>query len=829
MQSFIPGRGRFAGLADMRDSISAASADSSDILKDSLAYKADTIPTRLDSIVTARDSIHPLADSLMPSDTLWAIDSIVTAELEFQRWFNSLSKKERKKYIYEQELPAKMAAALRKLEIKDSLKAAKDSVIAATPRILETYALPDSMQYKRIVTWQHDRYFNNLKINGLDTSYNYHFNDRPFLKEDVNGTHLGVTGSPVQTYNFFKRTEEENVIFYTPYQSYSYSAETLPLYNTKTPYTELAYWGTLFATREKEESNIKILTTQNILPEWNVTLEYRRFGGKGMLKREDVDNRTFVASTNYMGKRYLMHAGYIYNKIDKSENGGITDNFWIRDTTVEVREIDVHLSEASALTKKNTVFLDQSYRIPFNFIDNIARRKEEKALQARRDSILASGDSTAIAALNAEMAAEAGEEDDEVPADTLNRNITTGFIGHSSEYSVFTRYYEDNIGASDEAGRNFYNNNFYINPLASADSMRVMRLENRVYLRLQPWTDDGIVSRIDAGIGHKLLNYYNAAPDSYLYKNRNTVQNSLYAYAGVNGGYKKYLSWDAMGRYTFLGHEINDFSVSANLALSFYPFRKNRQSPLMLKAHFETSLDEPDHYQQQFYSNHYKWDNSFSKISTTKVEAGLHIPHWKLHAMFGYSLLGNNIYYDTQGIVRQNTRPMSVITAGLKKDFRLWMLHFDHNLLFQISSDQNVLPLPMLATDFRYYIQFDVVKNVMQMQIGADARYNTLWYAPAYNPVLGVFHNQDEERYGNAPYLDLFINIQWKRACIFIKAENLSMNWAKKSRDYFSAHHYINTPTAFKVGIFWPFYIQPNRNSSVGGGGGGGVQPNSMQ
>ena len=96
---------------------------------------------------------------------------------------------------------------------------------------------------------------------------------------------------------------------------------------------------------------------------------------------------------------------------------------------------------------------------------------------------------------------------------------------------------------------------------------------------------------------------------------------------------------------------------------------------------------------------------------------------------------------------------------------------------------------------------------------------HTKWYAPAYNPVLGVFHRQDEEQYGNCPYIDVFLNIQWKRACIFIKVENIGMGWPNDRADYFSAHHYINTQRAIKMGIFWPFYIQPGRNAKVGGGG----------
>lgn len=855
VQSFGLDVGRAGKFLYYSDSLSLRSyADTSSVSADSTEALSDTLPALPDSaaVILPRDTItvpdslketdplryryyvalkdsllrFEIRDSLIAAgdsielhllDSLYVRDSTEVAEMKFREWFGSLSRREKKKYIYEQELPAKIAEMTRKLEIKDSLKAVKDSIIGATPRILETYAVPDSMQYRRIITWDHDRYFNSINLKELDTTYNYHFNDYPYLKKDVNATHLGIAGGPVQLYNFFRREEEENVIFYTPYQMYSYTPENLPFYNTKTPYTELAYWGTLFANTEKEESNIKIMTTQNILPSWNITLEYHRFGGNGMLRREDTDNRTAVVSTNYLGKRYLMHAAFITNKITKSENGGIIDNFWIRDTTVDSREIDVHLTNASNLTKRKTVFLDQSYRIPFDFISRIGKRKEMKAEMARRDSILASGDSMAIASLGE---APLQPESPEASADTINTNITTAFIGHSSEYSVFTKMYTDEIGLTDEAGRDFYKDRFYLHPTSSADSMRVMRLENRIYMRLQPWAEDAIVSKLDVGVGHKLLNYYDTSPDTYIRKPSNTIQNSMYLYAGAEGGFKKYFRWDAFGHYTFLGSEINDFGIDGSVSFSTYPFRKAKDSPLTLKARFSTSLDEPDHYQQQFYSNHYRWSNDFGKISTTRVEAMLDIPRWKLNAAFGYSLLSNNIYYDTSGNARQYSGAMSIMTASLMKNFQLWKFHFDHNILFQLSSDQSVVPLPMLAMNLRYYFQFDVVKNVMQMQIGADGRYNTLWYAPAYNPVLGVFHNQDEEKYGNCPFIDVFINIQWKRACIFIKAVNLNQGWPNKSVDYFSAHHYINTQTAFKFGIYWPFYVQPKRNSSIAGNSG---------
>ena len=765
-----------------------------------------------------RDSLLQAGDTLEVKilDSLYIKDSTDIAVAAHNAWYASLTRRERKAYDVKQRLPELIAASNRKMEIKDSIKARRDSIIEATPRILETYAFPDSMHYKRIVTWQHDRYFNdvrNLRDQWVDTSYNNNFHEYPFFKQDVNASYLGVIGSPTQLYNYFERQEEDNAIFYTPYQIYSYTADNLPQYNTKTPYTELAYWGTLFANQKKEESNIKILTTQNITPSLNLTLEYHRFGGNGMLKREDTDNRTAVIAANYTGKKYLMHTGFIYNRVERSENGGIIDPMWIRDTTVDAKEIDVYLRNAENKLKRNTVFLDQTYRIPFSFKSR-TERMEARRNQAVRDSIMASGDSVAIAAMKAKEEAELALAATKADTAGINTDVTTAFIGHSSEYSVFRKTYTDAI--NDAAGREFYHDRFYINPTKSMDSLRVMRFENRAFLRLQPWKDDAIVSKIDVGIGDKLLSHYSFMPTDYLQGSTNVVQNSVYLYAGANGQFKKYLTWNAKGDYTFLGSEINDFGIEANLTMNAYPFRRARKSPLTLEAHFETSLREPDYYEQHLYTNHYKWDNDFSKISKTKAEASLSIPRWELAASFGYALLSNNIYYDTLGIVRQNTKPMSVMTATLSKDFRLWKFHLDHRATFQLSSNEEVMPLPMLALNLRYYLQFDVVKNVMQMQVGANGTFTTKWYAPAYNPVLGVFHNQNVEKFGNSPYIDVFANIQWKRVSLFFKAVNLNMGWPLKKADYFSAAGYIMPQRAFKFGISWPFWTLAGKNNKTG-------------
>ncbi|MCR5351242.1 MAG: putative porin [Bacteroidales bacterium] len=747
---------------------------------------ADTMEVAVDTTVrlSPRDSLKALLDSTLwdKLDSIYLADSTARAKEAFATWYAGLSRQERKKYDFEQKMLLKQARTDSLNKERERRKDIRDSIAETTPRILETYALPDSLHYKRLIAWTHDPDFGKIEAYVPDTSYNYRFHDYAFQRRDVNATWLGVAGSPVQTYNWFKRRSDENVEFYKAQETWSFSPRTLPHYNTKVPYTELAYFGTLFAKQAKESDNLHLFTTQNITPAFNFSLLFDRYGGGGILEQEETANKTTVVQANYLGKRYTMHAGYIGNTVTRQENGGIRDIGMIRDTTVDSRDIRVVLNGAKSKITKRTFFLDQQLRIPFTFIER---------WRARRDSTYSFN------------------------ADSLNRDITTAFVGHSSEFSTYARKYSDAI--SDEIGSDFYNDVFRYGQ-ASADSMRVQVLDNKVYLRLQPWSDDGAVSRLDIGVGDRLRSYF----DSTTVRPTNRVENSLYLYAGAEGRLFKSAYWDAKARFVTLGHGVGDFDVQANAGFRFFPFRRARKSPVSVDAHFESVLEEPTWYQQHINANHFQWDNDFGKISTTRIEGRIDIPHWRLSAEVGYALLAGNIYYDTQGIIRQHGQALSVLSTSLRKEFKLGPVHLDHRALMQVSSDPEVLPLPALALNFRYFIEFVVQRNeqrqnVMTMQIGADAYYNTAWNSPAWNPNLGVFYNQTERLYTNGPWFDIFINVQWKRACVFIKYQNAGMGWPLLHPDYFSADRYIVTQNGMdglKFGVFWPFYTQPGRRSA---------------
>ncbi|MCL1973502.1 MAG: putative porin, partial [Bacteroidetes bacterium] len=639
--------------------------------------------------------------------------------------------------------------------VKDSIKAVRDS-IRSQPRMMESFYFSDSLRYKRILVWTHDRYLNNSKMSTLDTLMNHTVHDYAFLKEDVGATYLGVAGTATLYHNYFKRKRVERFEAYNPYIGESFTPDNLPFYNTKSPSTHLAYYGTLFANKQKEETNIQIIHTQNLSPELNFSLSYKRFGGNGMLVNEATKTKSFTIGFNYIGKQYIMHGGYIYNRVDQNDNGGVSDETQIRDTIVDVRTVPVYLQNASSGLKNNTFFITQMYGIPIRLFKSDTLRVGEGTMM---------------------------------------------YLGHAGTFATYSRIYQDNIASNNTLAQEFYHHNFFYSPTTSQDSIRTRIIDNRFFIRLQPWSKEAIVSKLDGGVGYEFLSNYTFNPEYYLTGGKNQLQNNAYFYAGASGNFRQYFAWDALGRVDLSGYYQGDLSLDANVRFSAYPLEQG----IHLIGNLTINNRTPDWYTHYYFGNHHRWELIFDKILETRISANLSIPKWKLEAFFGYAMITNNIYYDLSGIPQQSSELLNIMSAYLMKNFRLWIFRFDHRALLQVSSNQEQVPLPFVSANLRYYLQFPVVRNVLTAQLGADVTFNTKYYAPAYDPDTGIFRIQNERKIGNNPYIDAFVNLTWKRATIFVKYVNAAMPWP--DADYFSALHYLRPQKAIKFGVTWPFYI----------------------
>ena len=261
-----------------------------------------------------------------------------------------------------------------------------------------------------------------------------------------------------------------------------------------------------------------------------------------------------------------MNAGFINNSITMGENGGITDISEIRDTTIDPREVKVAMTSASSATKRTTFYADQQLRIPFNFINDIRKSK----------------DSTY----------------------TASDDITTAFIGHALELNRFGRKFSESSTSADSLGR--------------------WNMDNKLYIRLQPWKQESLISKIDIGLGDEYNSYHNVTATDTSSVHENTV----YTYAGASGKLGKWFDWQAKTHYGFIGTGAGDFDISANFKTRVYPFRKAKTSPLEISGELSSSLLKPEFYQRHFYSTineMLRWDKDLNRISTTKIKGSINI------------------------------------------------------------------------------------------------------------------------------------------------------------------------------------------------------------
>ena len=274
-----------------------------------------------------------------------------------------------------------------------------------------------------------------------------------------------------------------------------------------------------------------------------------------------------------------------------------------------------------------------------------------------------------------------------------------------------------------------------------------------------------------------------------------------YAYGAVSGKIKKVADWGADLKYYPSGYRGGDFALNAHIALT----AKIRSNPVILSGRFSQTMQSPSYWEENLFSNHYVWFNSFEKEDETRFEVSLEIPAWALEIKAWQGVVSNKIYYDATSMTQQESGAISMTSLYARKDFRLGGFHFDHRALMQWSSNQDVIPVPTVSAYLSYYYEFWVKSNVLRMQLGFDGKLNTKYYAPSYNPALASFYNQREYKIGNYPYIDAFVTAKWKRMRIFLKYQHANMGLFGNGQ-YMTAAGYAQNPGMFKMGISWGFY-----------------------
>ncbi len=647
----------------------------------------------------------------------------------------------------------------KKEEVPDSLKTEKER------KPLESYFFDDSLRTRTIFSWRVVPGRNQIDTIPVDTLPDRFEVDYPFMVPDVGAAYLGNLGGAARPLNWFGQPRMHDFSFLNAYDSYLKTPERARFFNTKRPFTNLTWF--MSGQARNAEEQLRVLHAQNISPSTGINIDYLNRGTRGMYQaqRSKDKNLSFVAS--HTGKRYSVHGGYIYNMGEIQENGGVLDIGDVRDTVImPSSSIDVRLTDARNNFKWNSFFVTQAYGIP---------------LQRVTDADLSIADKSSI------------------------------FIGHAFEYTAVHKQYTDTHAASryqmrDKNGipngefHEFYEH-WYIDPNQTRDSIGETKMDNKLFVQIQPWNREGIVGTLDGGVGFTTKRYYMFHPNDYLFTNHRTNRTDSYLYGNVQGKLRHYLDWRAGIEYHFAGYRSQDIRLEAQLDLSAYISSR----PVTLRLHGFVDSRTPDYWTENYRSNHFIWQNDFDKETETRLEATLDIPSIGLEVGVHNSLTGSPIYYGPDAVPVQHDGTVNVTGVYVRKDFRVGILHLNHRVLYQTSTDAAVVPVPQVSAYAAWFLDFEAVRDVLRVQVGLDGWYNTEYYAPAYNPATMQFYNQQDTKLGNYPFLDAFLSAKWKRLRILAKFQHVNENLFG-TRSYFQVPNYPLNRRMFKLGFSWSYY-----------------------
>jgi len=604
-------------------------------------------------------------------------------------------------------------------------------------------------------SWQIDERYGIADTCSVDTVITSFQDNVPVHNYSIANSWNGNLGSPLQSKIFFDRTSKTNFIFSNPYDAYTVNASDVRFFNTKTPYALLTYRTAL--PKFEEEDYFRAIFSMNINKYLNVGGLVNFIYGRGQLQNQTsrMTNGGFFAS--YSGKRYAFNAVFMVNDFRNFENGGILDTAQLSDKTKTFNTLDIKLNNAISYYRSYIYFYNHKY--------SLGSYKERKLAN---DSVVL----------------------DFVPV--------TSFI-HTIKFEDAQKKYVD---MNDKKTQEFYSNNYYSDnidetKINTRDSTKFMSLKNTFAVTLEEKFNRILKFGLAAFVEHEFI--YRTVSSDWLrfvsyYENNISVGGML----SKNEG--KTIKYNASGQVVVVGRCIGDFDVKGNLLTTFRVLKDT----LSLSAGVFFGANTQDYLMENYYSNHFNWNNNFDKTLNLKIKARISLQKTGISIGFNMANITNFVYFDENAMPAQHNGNVQVMAFDATANLKFWKFHWDNKLVYQISSNREVLPLPDFAVYTNLYFKTKIFK-VLLVQLGMSCRYNTAYYAPRYMPATGQFYLQNEEKIGNYPQMNVYLNLHLKRARIYVQYSH----WNKDvfgGKKYFLMPDYPMNPGTFQIGVSWAFY-----------------------
>lgn len=554
----------------------------------------------------------------------------------------------------------------------------------------------------------------------------------------------------------------KDINFTTPYklgfnsELPAFSSYLHTLDNIKFPIVLQPFTNITYMMGDKKEQHLNVLFCREFLPRFFVTLNCNIDFSPGSYKRSKSQNSFFNGNFRYNTKneRYGISGYYFYDKINIQENGGIVDDYtFINNLETDRSIIDVNLTGATNLIKSSGFALDQYFNIlgPNNIKNDSTYKK--------------------------------------------NR-IDIGRINHHFSYQDNKYAYEDSKPLS------YFYQNFdpIIDSTKTFDSIHFYNIKNVIYwntLGYKKFNDD-IPFYLTLGLEHNYT--YHAGYYDYITQERFNKQNlsNLRANAGIIINILKSTRISANTQVIITGYQAGDFFIEGQWKQFLGTSRKNFG---VLKFNVNFNRQSADWFEEYYYSNNFRWENSFKPSTSLLLHGSYELPFLEIGVK--HTNINNYIYFGTDAKPQQHSKNISV--SSLYTTFCVNLNKFEFIGFASLqTTNTDVIHLPTFQGKIKLAYNITLVKNISLMQPSITVNYFTKYYADAYMPALRTFYLQNEIEVGNFPYIDLCVTFKIKRANIFVQYTN--MYSLTKYNAYFTTPHYPMRDSRFCLGVNWRLY-----------------------
>ena len=599
----------------------------------------------------------------------------------------------------------------------------------------------------------------------IDTLWRNYHNFHPAYKQSITNTYTGNYGGSYLNNDFSKRVYNSEYYFLRGHDAYLLTPSQVEYYNTTTPYTHLDYSQSENKNRNNE-TRFNVLHSQNVTPHLNVTFRYDQAKSDGQYNFQQHKNHFIALYSSYNSEKANLYGGMIFNRINNTENGGMANDEDLLNT--ETKYVVMRLTDATTVYRNNAFFFNGEYRVGVH--DSLEERSTFRPVAALLYSFLYSGNQRIF---------REGEEQDNTsyfPESFLGTDITRD----SNRFVTIT---------------NLLQLKFY------ESARKKYSFGQRLFAGVD------VVRNSYAAPGYKeaAFPFHPGIYEGALYlgpEGRWYAQTWTNAFigGGIFREQGKFWNWNFDGRQYLTGFKAGQTELNGVITK---PVRMPGDSLASIRIAGQLWNRVPDYFQQRYISNRRMWDNNLVNEQLMNASFTWLSPGRHLEAGARYSLTNNFIFHDTLGLPAQTKKEMLVLAAWIDKEFKVRNFTLLTHLLWQKVSAPRYLHLPDLAA--RVSLSYEMLlAKVLHVQLGGDLRFNTLYYADAYDPATGFFYLQEEKKLGHYPYLDGFANLKLKRTRVFAQYMNLGSLFMNKS--YFTALHYPMNQATFRLGVAWSFY-----------------------